>query len=189
MLTLARKENVFKKCSSSSSNSSSFSVSKRSDWGARASRLSLIDQRHQQVLTTTRFPPQPHRSSTSLNDKLLLCHHFKDEKKNTPFTSCPNISARKDCSLCARADNKIQTRRWHLFIINWSSLVFIEAISSWQAPKIFNIKYIKMPEYIIILIQTQKKHVFFTGLWGTILKHNLFHVHETESLRIEYLRN
>lgn len=50
-----------------------------------------------------------------------------------------------------------------------------------------------MPEYIILILQIwdAEKHVFFTGLCvlGTILKHNFFHVHETESLRIECLRN
>lgn len=66
--------------------------------------------------------------------------------------------------------------------------MFIEAISIWQAPKI----YIKMPEYIIILIpQTwdAEQHVFFTGLCvlGTILKHNFFHVHEPENWMSEKL--
>lgn len=61
-----------------------------SEWGARASRLSLIDQRHQQVLTATRSPPQPHRSSTSLNDKLLLCHRLKTW--SPPFASSQPLS-------------------------------------------------------------------------------------------------
>lgn len=61
-----------------------------SEWGARASRLSLVDQRHQQVLTATRSPPQPHRSSTSLNDKLLLCHRLKTW--SPPFASSQPMS-------------------------------------------------------------------------------------------------